>query len=314
MNKKKRQEELKRLLKIYVIALAVTVGIIIILLTVGCNDDNQENQTVGSTQATTQETVEPSTEIKTEATTAAPTQKATEATTQYPTVAPSKTLNVSDGTGKKVYLTFDDGPSQNTDIILDTLKKYGVKATFFVAMPRADHEATIARYKRIIAEGHTLAVHSYTHDYNQIYASLDAFVNDVTKMRDYIYNNTGYMPTVYRFPGGSSNSYIGRVGSLTLAQAKEWLAANNFSYFDWNVTSGDANTATVEESYVLENIFNSGGVSVNAKPVSVVLMHDSETKTTTAAAVDIIVSNLLAANYEVLPITSDTTPVRHGSN
>lgn len=258
----------------------------------------KSSETVSTTQPATQIT----TQTPTQPSTAAPTQPPTQPTT--PPQTPS-----AGNSSKKVYLTFDDGPSANTDVILDTLKKYDVKATFFVALPTGG-EATIARYKRMIAEGHTLAIHTYTHDYNKVYASLGSFADDVIKMRDFIYDNTGYMPKFYRFPGGSSNSYLGVNGRVSVAACKEWLAGNNLSYFDWNVSSGDANSGVVEIDYILYNVLE-GPYRVGIKDTSVVLMHDSETKATTAQAVDIIVSRLLAENYQILPITEDTVPVRH---
>lgn len=295
----------------------------VICLIFGCsatlNQDYKETGTNSSTQKDTQATMQVSTEATTEITTEVTTEITTEITTEAPTPAPTPAIPAptpmpytpGDGTGRKVYLTFDDGSSGNTDIILDVLKKYNVKATFFVVMPKINQEAAIARYKRIIDEGHTLGIHSSSHDYVQIYKTMEAYVDDVTRMRDFIYNNTGYMPTFYRFPGGSSNSYIGKIGSLTLDQAKQWLAQNNLSYFDWNVSSNDALDATVAESVIFDGIFNSGGVSVYAQPTSVVLMHDSDYKTTTASTIERTVSRLLAEHFELLPITNDTYPIRH---
>ena len=104
--------------------------------------------------------------------------------------------------GKKlVYLTFDDGPSKNTDAILDLLSQYNVKATFFVLAK----ENLDDKYRRIIEEGHTLAIHSYTHKYDEIYASKDSFRQDIDLMKEFLENNFGYHTFLYRFPGGSSN-------------------------------------------------------------------------------------------------------------
>lgn len=271
-------------------------------------DNKESSEETRSSQPPTQQSTQVASSEQPSA--PAPTQPSAPAPTQPSTPAPTQPSTPgTDNRNKKVYLTFDDGPSANTDVILDTLKKYNVKATFFVAVP-TDTEASVARYKRIIAEGHTLAIHTYTHDYNKIYANLDSFIEDVTRMRNFIYDNTGYMPRFYRFPGGSSNSFLGVNGRVQLSACKEWLANNNLSYFDWNVSSGDANSGAVEIDYILYNVLE-GPYRVGIKDTSVVLMHDSEPKTTTAQAVDTIVSRLLAENYQILPITDDTVPVRH---
>ena len=105
-------------------------------------------------------------------------------------------------TRKRAYLTFDDGPSDQTGEILDILKEHNVKATFFVI---GRNERYYPMYKRIVEEGHTLAIHSYSHEYSTIYASYDNFVNDVEELRKLLYDVTGVDCRYYRFPGGSSN-------------------------------------------------------------------------------------------------------------
>ncbi|MBO4461285.1 MAG: polysaccharide deacetylase family protein, partial [Lachnospiraceae bacterium] len=108
-----------------------------------------------------------------------------------------------DPNAKKVYLTFDDGPSHNTELILDILKEYNVKATFFVIGRNDEYSKSL--YKRIVDEGHTIALHSYTHRYSSIYASLDAYKEDLQKISDLVYDATGVRSKFIRFPGGSSN-------------------------------------------------------------------------------------------------------------
>ena len=104
---------------------------------------------------------------------------------------------------KKVYLTFDDGPSDHTAQILDILKKHKVKATFFVVGKETEYAKKM--YQRIVLEGHTLAMHSYSHNYDQIYANVGAFSKDLMKLQKYLYDLTDVKPYIYRFPGGSSN-------------------------------------------------------------------------------------------------------------
>ncbi len=105
---------------------------------------------------------------------------------------------------RKVYLTFDDGPSSNTSRILDILADYNVKATFFVV--GKEEEEYQALYKRIVEEGHTLAMHSYSHRYNEIYQSVESYSADLSKLQEFLYDITGVWCRYCRFPGGSSNT------------------------------------------------------------------------------------------------------------
>ena len=133
-----------------------------------------------------------------------------------------------------VYLTFDDGPSARTDEILEILDKYGVKATFFVV--GANEEGDLERMQKIVAAGHTLAIHSYSHDYKKIYASVEAYLEDFNQMFCQIYEATGVKPQIFRFPGGSVNSYNVGIHQQLIAE----MTRRGFVYFDWNVANGDA--------------------------------------------------------------------------
>ena len=113
---------------------------------------------------------------------------------------------------KRAYLTFDDGPSGNTGEILDILDANDVKATFFVVGRGDEYYDT---YRDIVGRGHTLALHSYTHDYDKIYASLDDFAEDIEELRNLLYDVTGVNCVYYRFPGGSSNT-VSKVDMDTL--------------------------------------------------------------------------------------------------
>ena len=142
---------------------------------------------------------------------------------------------------KVIYMTFDDGPSRNTDRLLDILKKYNIKATFFVTDVFDAYEYCI---KREYEEGHTVAVHSYTHNYARIYQSPEAYWNDFNLMNDVIEEQTGHRATLFRFPGGSSNTvsfnYCDGIMSTLAAQSRQ----KGLTYFDWNVESGDAGRTT----------------------------------------------------------------------
>ena len=128
----------------------------------------------------------------------------------------------------KVYLTFDDGPSKNTEKILDILDKYQVKATFFLT-GREDKES-LRLYREIVKRGHTVGMHSYSHQYDAIYESAKTFEEDLDKIQGLIYDATGIKCRLYRFPGGSSN----QVSNTDMKELIRILNERNITYFDWN--------------------------------------------------------------------------------
>lgn len=203
-----------------------------------------------------------------------------------------------------VYLTFDDGPSENTDKILDTLAKNNIRATFFcIAQKGADNES---RYKRIVKEGHTLGMHSYTHDYKTVYADLSSFEKDVTDISDYLYKVTGVRPKYYRFPGGSSN----RVSKVPMAECIRYLNESGLTYFDWNAQNDDATGKKYTSAQLIQHAMKN--VRVAGSNV-VLLMHDEQTKTATAEALPKLIRQLKNAGYDILPITDKTPLVQHVS-
>ena len=149
------------------------------------------------------------------------------------------------------YLTFDDGPStENTEKILDILKKYNIKATFFVIYK--DTEKEKAMYKRIVEEGHTIGVHTASHDYEKIYSSVDAYLKDFNKIASHIEEITGEKPEIFRFPGGSVNSYNGAVYMQIVSE----MMRRGYTYYDWNVGSGDASYGTASKNWIVGNVVN----------------------------------------------------------
>lgn len=203
---------------------------------------------------------------------------------------------------KKIYLTFDDGPSSNTDEILDILKAYDVKATFFV-VGKTD-EASRRAYRRIVEEGHTLGMHSYSHSYADIYASEEDFQADMKKLQEYLYELTGVWPRFYRFPGGSSNT----VSNIDMQKLADWLTDQGVTYFDWNVASGDAVSRELPAETLLANCL----AGIRNQQSCVVLMHDAANKDTTVEALPEIISEIrLQEDAVFLPITDDTVPVQH---
>lgn len=207
-----------------------------------------------------------------------------------------------DGTDKtNVYLTFDDGPSDNTDSILDTLSRYNVKATFFLVAK--EDQASKDKIKRIANEGHSVGVHSYSHKYSEIYSSIDAFKNDVSSMVNYLEPNIGYKPKLYRFPGGSSN----KVTNVDIQDCISYINSQGMKYYDWNVSSGDAVSNAYTADELVENVMK----DVLKYKTSVVLLHDANAKGTTAEALPRLIETLQAANVNILPITDSTPLVQH---
>ncbi|MGN0349085.1 MAG: polysaccharide deacetylase family protein [Roseburia sp.] len=201
----------------------------------------------------------------------------------------------------KIYLTFDDGPSQNTREILDILAEYGIKATFFVT--GKEGEVAEELYKRIVEEGHTLGMRSYSNSYNVIYQSKEAFEEDYRKLKDYLYELTGEECRYYRFPGGSSN----QISNVPMNELIRFLNREKIVYFDWNVSSGDAASIAYTADEIVENITE----DVVKYKTSVVLLHDSSEKSTTVKALGPLIEALQAMNAEILPIDENTRVIQY---
>lgn len=201
---------------------------------------------------------------------------------------------------RRVYLTFDDGPSANTDRILDILNQYGVKATFFVVAK----DGYTDQYRRIVEDGHTLAMHSYSHKYSEIYASLDAYKEDLTKLHDFLYELTGEDCNIVRFPGGSSNT----ISHVDMWELIEYLNKTDMVYYDWNVSSGDASGGRKSIKKKKKNVLDNIDQFSNA----VVLFHDASGKDSTVDALPAIIEEILESdNTVLLPISDDTVRVQH---
>ncbi len=202
---------------------------------------------------------------------------------------------------KKVYLTFDDGPSRYTGQILDTLNKYGVKATFFVV--GTENENRLEDYRRIVEEGHTLGMHSYSHKYEELYESEESFVKDLEKLRDFLYETTGVWTNYYRFPGGSSN----KVSQVDLQNCISYLHENGMEYFDWNITAKDDTGIRISKDMVVFNVLH----NIHRYEEAMILMHDAGTKKMVADALPQIIEALLEQGAEILPIDENTLPIHH---
>jgi len=205
-------------------------------------------------------------------------------------------------TGRRVHLTFDDGPSIYTREILDILDQYNVKATFFVV--GKEDEAAAELLCEIVDRGHSLGMHSYSHSYSELYASVNAFAEDFTKLQEYLYDVTGVKSNLYRFPGGSSNT----VSSVDMKQFADYLEEQGVTFYDWNISSGDGSSIPLPVETLVQNCTQNIKQWKNA----IVLMHDSGDKRTTVDALPTIIENILAMEDTVIvPITEETTPVQH---
>jgi len=201
---------------------------------------------------------------------------------------------------KKVcYLTFDDGPSAgNTEKILDDLKKYDAKATFFVIYN--DTEENRALLKRMVKEGHTIGVHTASHNYTKIYSSVNAYLKDFSKVYNWVYETTGVKPEIFRFPGGSVNSY--NIG--TYMEIISEMTRRGFTYYDWNCSSGDAAALYIDTDTIINNVVNKANVTQK-----IVLMHDGKGHGTTTQAVSTICKRLKEAGYSLEGLSKEVTPV-----
>ena len=240
-----------------------------------------------------------------EGSTASTTSEGESMDVDYATVDVSGAQNPEDIEGTRyVYLTFDDGPSIYTDEILDILAEYDVKATFFVC-GKPDAKYTDS-YKRIVDEGHTLGMHSYSHKYSDIYSSVDAFSEDLKKLKHFLFDTTDVLPRYYRFPGGSSN----KVTKVDIHELMDVLDTEGVTYFDWNVSAGDDRAGATKDT-----IYNNIVGNIPKFKHCIVLMHDAADKKSTVEALPEVIEAIKAMDDTVIvPITDDTLPVQHINN
>ena len=204
-------------------------------------------------------------------------------------------IKAGESTQKIAYLTFDDGPYDNTtEAILDVLKEKGVHATFFLRH-RPDH---VAQIRREIREGHTLANHSYSHKIKAVYQSADSCIREIRDQQEWLTETVGVTPQIYRFPGGSPTA-----GSKKQAIAAA-LAADGLGYVDWNCATGDGlpGALTTEKAY--QNAIG----SVGEQKIVVMLMHDYSTAT--LEALPEIIDTLKAEGYLLMPLFRESVMIR----
>lgn len=181
---------------------------------------------------------------------------------------------------KVVYLTFDDGPSANTKKILDILDKYNAKATFFVTGNGQKYNSYI---KEAYEKGHTIGLHSYCHEYDIIYSSVDAYFNDLTKIGDMVKDIIGFTPHYIRFPGGSSNKVSKKYCTGIMSVLSKEVIKKGYQYYDWNCGTGDAEGNNIPTQTIIRNSTKKDDYNI------VMLAHDTDAKDTTVQALPSII-------------------------
>lgn len=208
----------------------------------------------------------------------------------------------SSGSAGVIYLTFDDGPGPHTARLLDILKKYNVKATFFVT--GGGDRSLIAREAR---EGHSVGIHTFSHVYSNIYSSDEAFFTDINAMNEIIKEQTGSYTNILRFPGGGSNTVSAKYNEGIMTRLTAAVGEKGFKYFDWNVVSGDAGGAKSADK-VYSNVIN----GIRGKPYAIVLQHDI--KGFSVNAVERIIIWGLNNGYRFAPLTYESPTVHQRVN
>ena len=206
----------------------------------------------------------------------------------------------TEGGEKTVYLTFDDGPSYLTPAVLDVLDQYGVKATFFVTGQNPEYYDYIGDAFR---RGHTIGLHTYCHEYEQVYASVDAYYQDLEKIGEIVEAQIGFVPCFIRFPGGASNTVSAHYSQGIMSILSEDVVARGYQYWDWNNSVADGSTVTVEE--VCAN-------AVKVEPnTMVLLLHDGNGKDTTWEALPGVIELLRDMGYTFKALDRDAPVVHH---
>ncbi|MBR5128149.1 MAG: polysaccharide deacetylase [Roseburia sp.] len=200
----------------------------------------------------------------------------------------------------KVYLTFEDGPSEYTAAILDVLKEKGVRATFFVT--GQEGETAHELYKWIVEEGHTLGMHSYSNKYSVVYQSEESFKEDVIKLRAYLMGITGQEPKYYRFLGGSSN----QITNIPMENFIHYLNQSGLIYYDWNISLGDV----AENEDTIDEVVAKVTEDVVKYKTSVVLMHDANDTAVSPEVLEAVIDALFMMGAEILPIDGETAVIQ----
>lgn len=213
-------------------------------------------------------------------------------------------IAAGDPAAKVCYLTFDDGPSDNTLEILGILEKYEVSATFFVQ----GNSEKIDLVKLISDKGHAIGLHTFSHDYAQLYASDEAYYNDLALVQDAVSSRIGHPVDIVRFPGGTSNAVSSSYNIGIMSRLTQSVPANGYQYFDWNLSGGDSSSPPPPAADISNNVL----LNVGEQQRTCVLMHDTTIKHTTVEALPAIIEGLRDRGYTFGMLTKDTPPFHHG--
>lgn len=207
----------------------------------------------------------------------------------------------------KIYLTFDDGPSYLTPKILDILDKEEIKATFFVT-------SNVYVYSNVVSRaynaGHTIALHTYSHDYSYIYSSVDNYFKDLQQVSDAVYSVTNHRSKITRFPGGSSNTISRNYNTGIMSILAEEVVNRGYNYFDWNIDSNDAGSDIRNSNNIYNNVIN----HLSHNSANIILMHDSSGHDATVEALDKIIDFGKSNGYTFSNLKEDMKAMRHSVN
>lgn len=233
--------------------------------------------------------------------------KTNENKTQTNKISENKTdeSKTTPSNGKSIaYLTFDDGPSSITHSVLDILKKYNVKATFFVINSGNYNKATL---QREVNEGHTIGLHAYDHNYAVAYKDDNSYLDGIDKLRAKVKADTGFDSHYIRFPGGSSNTISKRYSKGIMSRITKTAKQRGYKYYDWNVDDDDAGRArTADDCY--NNVIK----ELRPNRSNIVLMHDFGTNKKILEALPRIIEYCQKNGYTMLPIDDNTPEIHHG--
>lgn len=291
--KKKKRSKLIYILPISIIAACIVVCLIVMNI-FGFGKSGGEQKAADAKT----ETTESQTESATETTTVPQNEH-----TNPKNAKEAEALEAS--SENRVYLTFDDGPSANTDEILDILKENNTKATFFII--KRDDPESIARMKRMYDEGHTVAMHTVSHEYPLVYADLPAYKEDVDGIKTFIDDTLGIDCKFYRFSGGSSNTIYKHYGISDIHECIDYLDSRGIKYFDWNISNSDSENKKYSPAELAANVVE----YIGDTGVYNVLQHDAPAKKNTVQSLQIIIDDLKAKGYTFCQITDNTVPVHH---
>lgn len=213
------------------------------------------------------------------------------------------TASVTDGRTKAidtVYLTFDCTPSSNTLEILDKLKSYGIKATFFVNGDSHDPDAQEIM-REIVNQGHTIGLRSNSNSYDTVYHSVEDYLTDFNEIYNLVYEATGVRAEIFSFPGGSVNSYNSGIYQELIAE----MLRRNFIFFDWTFSGDSTGTRTPSAEEISANVVN----GMAGRDRAIVKFRDAAGREAVAGALPAIVSELQALGYSFQPLTASVLPV-----